>query len=372
MSSAPDVAEGAPRPFTLVAELTYRCPLRCAYCSNPVTTLQRSTELGVDDWQRVIGEAEALGVVHVHFTGGEPLLHGQLETLVATARSANLYVNLITSGVPLSRARLASLRDAGLEHVQLSFQAATPELGRHIAGLDALEQKLRVAGWVRELGMALTVNVVLHRQNAHELPALLRLAEGLHPSRIEIANAQYLGWALKNRAGLLPSAAQLEQARKLVAETRERLRGEIDILFVLPDYHAGRARACMQGWAQRYLIVTPDGLLLPCQAARDLADLQFDDVRSAPLAELWAKSPALQRFRGDSWLPQPCRACDERHRDFGGCRCQAFQLTGDESAADPACRLTPAHELVLSARRQAERPVGVEPLVLRGPPGYAG
>jgi PqqA peptide cyclase len=358
----------APRPFTLVAELTYRCPLRCGYCSNPVSVEQRAAELRVADWQRVLREAEALGVVHVHFTGGEPLLYPELETLVATARSADLYVNLITSGVPATRQRLQALRDAGLEHVQLSFQATTPELSRRIAGVAALRQKLDVARWVRELGLALTINVVLHRQNAHELPALLELAESLDPSRIEIANAQYLGWALANRAALLPSSAQLEQARELVKAARLRLRGKIDLLFVLPDYYAGRPRACMQGWAERYLVVTPDGLLLPCHAARDVGGLKFDDVRSAPLAELWASSPALRRFRGDDWLPDPCRSCDDRHRDFGGCRCQAFRLTGDAAAPDPACQLTPAHELVRAARRQAERPPADAPLRLRSRP----
>jgi pyrroloquinoline quinone biosynthesis protein E len=359
------------RPFTLVAELTYGCPLRCAYCSNPVSVTQRAAELTLIDWQRVIHEAEALGVVHVHFTGGEPLLHPELEALVASARSADLYVNLITSGVPLKRERLQALRDAGLEHVQLSLQAATPELARQIAGVAALEQKTNVARWVRELGLALTINVVLHRQNAPELSALLELAERLEPSRIEIANAQYLGWALENRAALLPSSAQLEQARAQVDAARLRLRGKIDLLFVLPDYHAGRPRACMQGWAQRYLIVTPDGLLLPCQAARDIADLQFDDVRNAPLGELWSNSPALCRFRGEAWLPEPCRSCDERERDFAGCRCQAFRLTGDAGAPDPACHLTPAHALLRAAREHAERPLATEPLHLRRPPRYA-
>lgn len=359
------------RPFTLVAELTYRCPLRCAYCSNPVEIAQRASELAVAEWQRVLREAEALGVVHVHFTGGEPLLYPELETLIASARSVGLYVNLITSGLPLTHSRLIALRDAGLEHVQISLQAVTTELAQQIAGVAVLPQKLQAARWVRELGMALTINVVLHRQNAHELPELLALAESLEPSRIEIANAQYLGWALLNREALLPSSAQLERARELVGAVRERLRGKTDVLFVLPDYHAGKPRACMQGWAQRYLVVTPDGLLLPCQAARDLPQLEFDDVRSAPLAELWSRSPALERFRGEAWLPELCRSCDERERDFGGCRCQAFRLTGDASAPDPACQLTPAHDLILAARKQAERPLASDTLTLRRPPRYA-
>jgi PqqA peptide cyclase len=358
----------APRPFTLVAELTYRCPLRCAYCSNPVSIQQRAPELGLADWQRVLREAEALGVVHVHFTGGEPLLYPDLEVLVATARDVDLYVNLITSGLPLSRERLVALRDAGLEHVQLSLQAVTPELSRQVAGVAALEQKLRAAHWVRELGLALTINIVLHRQNAHELAALVELAESLQPSRIEIANAQYLGWALQNRAALLPSTEQLGAARALVKRASLRLKGKIELLFVLPDYHAGQPRACMQGWGQNYLVVTPDGLLLPCHAARDVGALRFDDVRSAPLSELWASSPALNAFRGDAWLPEPCRSCDDRERDFAGCRCQAFRLSGNAAAPDPACRLTPAHDLVLAARQHAERPVASDALQLRRPP----
>jgi pyrroloquinoline quinone biosynthesis protein E len=360
----------APRPTTLIAELTYACPLRCAYCSNPVTTRQSAAPLDTQDWCRVLDEAEQMGVLHVHFTGGEPLLFRDLELLVARARRSGLYTNLITSGTPLSRARLEALKQSGLEHVQLSLQGASSATNRTVAGVDVLEQKLSTARWVNELGLALTVNVVLHRHNLHELEACLSLAESLEPHRIELANAQYLGWALLNRDQLLPTLEEIARARELASDAQRRLRGKTDVLFVLPDYYADRPRACMQGWAERYLLVTPDGLLLPCQAARDLPGLCFDDVRSAPLQELWVTSPALNHFRGEAWLPDPCRSCDQRERDFGGCRCQAYQLTGNAAGADPTCHLVPEHALVVAARRQAGSSVAT-PLQLRRPPRSA-
>jgi pyrroloquinoline quinone biosynthesis protein E len=358
---------GAPRPYTLVAELTYACPLRCAYCSNPVSAQQRAAPLTTSDWRRLIREAEELGVMQVHFTGGEPLLYAELEDLVSEARGAGLYVNLITSGLPLSRERLAQLQQAGLDHLQLSLQAVSPAASRRIAGVDALARKRQTAVWARELGLALTINIVLHRQNLAELPALLAVAEELGPERIELANAQYLGWALLNRAQLLPSGAQIDVARAIAAEAKQRLAGRIEVLFVLPDYYADRPRACMSGWAERYLVVTPDGLLLPCHAARDLPGLVFDDVRRAPLAALWAGSSALNRYRGDGGLPDACRSCDGRHGDRGGCRCQAFQLTGDAEAVDPACRVAPAHSLVRRARTSFASPELPELQLRRAP-----
>jgi PqqA peptide cyclase len=358
----------APRLLTLVAELTYVCRLRCAYCSNPVQTAQRAPALSSQDWLRLIDEAEELGALHVHFTGGEPLLYPELERLVRRARDKQLYTNLITSGVPLARDRLLALQQAGLDHVQLSFQAATPSSNLKIAGIDATTQKLEVARWVKELGIPLTINMVLHRENLGELAPMLALAESLEPHRIELANAQYLGWALANRDRLLPSAEQLEHARQLANAARQRLLGKTDVLFVLPDYYADRPRACMQGWGQSYLVVTPDGLLLPCQAARDLPGLRFDDARSAPLAELWATSGALDKFRGSDWLPEPCRSCDERGKDHGGCRCQAFALTGEASATDPACSLSPSHQLVRGARARATGAISSAPLALRRAP----
>lgn len=341
------------KPLTLVAELTYRCPLRCVYCSNPVEHAKRD-ELPAAIWRRVLAEAAELGALHVHFTGGEPLLRPELETLVAAARAHGLYTNLITSGVPLDRARLEALVAAGLEHLQLSFQGASAADAVAYAATPAFEQKLAVARWAKALGLPLTVNFVLHRGNIDAVDAMLELARGLGAERIELANAQYLGWAFENRGALLPSAAQIERARERVRAARERLEN-VELTFVLPDLHAGRPRACMDGWGERYLVIAPDGLFLPCQAARVIPELEFDNVAQRPLAALWHSSPALLRFRGEQRLPAQCRSCPEHERDHGGCRCQAYLVTGNADAVDPACALSPHHQTVVAAQRAAER-----------------
>lgn len=357
-----------PRLLTLVAELTYSCRLRCAYCSNPPHLSARHPAMSTEDWLAVIADAASLGALQVHFTGGEPLLRSDLEVLVRRARERQLYTNLITSGVPLGRRRLEDLVDAGLEHVQVSLHAATPEGNTRIAGMDTSEQKWRVARWVKELGLPLTLNIVLHRENIGELEHLIELAEAMEPHRIEVANAQYLGWALVNREQLLPSASQLEDARRVARAAKERLQGRVDLLMVLPDYYADRPRACMQGLATSYVVVTPDGLALPCHASRDLPGLNFEDVRDKGLTGLWCSSEAFQRFRDDAVLPEACRTCSERERDHGGCRCQAFALTGDVTAVDPTCSLTPAHSLVREVRRQASLDGERRPLKLRHAP----
>ena len=341
----------SPRPYVLVAELTYRCPLRCAYCSNPTQVADRALLTGAD-WQRVLGEASELGVVQVHFTGGEPLLRDDLEALIARAAQLELYSNLITSGLPLTRERLAGLAAAGLCALQLSFQAARLGSSAAIAGVDAFAHKRQVARWVRELELPLTVNVVLHRQNLDEVNQIIALAEELGAERLELANTQYLGWAYQNRAALMPSLAQLDAARTVVAEARARLRGSMEILFVLPDYHGDRPRTCMNGWGERYIVVTPDGRAMPCHAAHVLP-LAFPDLRTQSLASAWHDSEAFQKYRGTEYLREPCRSCDQREVDHGGCRCQAFLLTGDATAADPVCGLSPRHDLVVEARAAA-------------------
>lgn len=341
-----------PRPYVLVAELTYRCPLRCAYCSNPIQVPKRPS-LPSSDWLRVLEEARDLGVMQVHFTGGEPLLFHELETLVSRAAELELYSNLITSGLPLTRERLAALESAGLDAIQLSFQSARPRTSATIAGVDAFDHKLEVAAWARELDLPLTINIVLHRHNLDEVEAIIDLAQTLGAERLELANTQYLGWALRNRAALMPSRAQLESARTRVHAARERLQGALEILFVLPDYHAGRPRTCMSGWAERYLVVTPDGRAMPCHAAHVLP-LEFPDVRSTPLASIWHDSSAFQSYRGTAYLREPCQSCEHRERDRGGCRCQAYLLTGDAAATDPACALSPDHHQVTAARAAAE------------------
>lgn len=345
----------AERPFTLIAELSYRCPLRCAYCSNPVEFGRHSAELDTDTWERVLEQAEGLGVVQVHFTGGEPLLRRDLERLVSKARELDLYTSLVTSGLPVDLPRLERLRDSGLDHVQLSFQGPTKEHALRWASRDTYEQKIQVARRVRELDLPLTINMVVHRDNIHDIARMIEQAESIGAERIELANALYLGWALENREALLPSRAQIDEARAVVAEARTRLRGALEIDFILPDYYAEYPRACMEGWGRRYILVSPDGLILPCHAAHTLPELSFDNVRETPLGRAWASSPALETFRGDEWMTEPCRSCARRELDFGGCRCQAFHLVGRATATDPACHLAPDHAIVERARASAQR-----------------
>ncbi|HEY4185147.1 MAG TPA: pyrroloquinoline quinone biosynthesis protein PqqE [Polyangia bacterium] len=361
----------APRPYTLVAELTYRCPLRCAYCSNPVRLDATGPELDTATWSRVFAEAEAIGVMQVTLTGGEPLLRDDLDQLVAAARARDLYTTLITSGLPLDRERLAGLRARGLDGIQLSIQDTDGEAAAHIAGQDALAQKRAVAAWAAEVGLPLTLNVVLHRQNLPRLATFIALAEEWGAERLELAHVQYLGWALANRAALLPTAAMIAEARAEVARARERLGRRMEILAVLPDYFADQPRGCMEGWGRRYLVVAPDGRVLPCHAAHTLPGFTFDTVTTRSIADIWAHSDAFNRFRGEAWMPEPCRSCAQRTVDFGGCRCQAYHLTGDAAATDPACALAPQHDLVLRARDDSEAQAVGAPLVpvrLRRPP----
>jgi PqqA peptide cyclase len=358
----------APRPYTLVAELSYRCPLSCGYCSNPLELDRHTRELDTATWTRVLGEAAGLGILQVNLTGGEPLVRDDLEELVAASRKNDLYTNLITSGVPLPAERLARLRAAGLDSLQLSVQDTDGEGGKWIAGRDCLPAKLEVAAAARALGIPMTLNVVLHRGNIGRVADFVALAERVGAERLELANTQYLGWALLNRDALMPSREQLATARAAALAASDRLRGKIEILFVRPDYYADRPRACMDGWARRYVVVTPDGTALPCHQAGSITTLSFENVRDRSLGDIWNDSPAFQAFRGEAWMPDPCRTCDERERDFGGCRCQAFALTGDAAATDPACDRAPQHDLVLAARlhaARAEAPAAPPPIRLR-------
>ncbi len=344
---------GTEPPYTLVAELTYRCPLRCAYCSNP--TSASGSEIDADTWLRVIDEAEDLGVVAVHFTGGEPLLFDDLERLVARSRKRGLYTSLVTSGVPLTRDRLAHLADFGLDHVQVSLQSTRPDRGATVAGLDALGDKREVCRWVVDLGVPLTVNFVLHRHNIDEIEDIAAFSEEVGADRLELANAQWLGFALRNRDALLPSAAQIARARDAVNRVRRSRTTGMQIAFILPDHHAGRPRACMDGWARRYLVIAPDGVALPCHAARSLP-FPAPSVTDRALSQIWHHDDLFRAFRGDAWMPDTCRSCEHKDRDFGGCRCQAFELTGDPYAVDPACERSPSHALVRGALAEAERP----------------
>jgi len=338
----------------MLAELTHRCPLRCPYCSNPLELSRASAELDTASWKRVLGEAAALGVLQVHFSGGEPLARRDLTELVRHATEAGLYGNLITSGIHLDSGRLNELVEAGLEHVQLSFQDADIASGDRIAGLaGSQEAKRRAARLVREAGLPLTVNAVVHRQNLDRLDEIIGMAAALGADRLEVAHVQYYGWALRNRAALLPTRGQLDAATATVEDARARLAGVLVIDYVVPDYYAHRPKACMGGWGRRFLNVTPAGKVLPCHAAETLPGLDFPTVAEAGLSDIWYRSAAFERFRGTEWMPEPCRSCDRREIDWGGCRCQAYALTGDAERTDPACALAPDHGLLVEARQDA-------------------
>ena len=345
------------RPFGLLAELTYRCPLSCAYCSNPLNLADYGDELTTAEWQRVLAEAQELGVLQLHLSGGEPLQRRDVVEIVNSANELGLYTNLITSALGLSRRRAEQLRAAGLDHVQISIQANEPAVSDRIAGTPSFERKIEAARMVKELGWPLTVNVVLHRHNIDRVADMLRLAEELKADRIELANTQYYGWAWRNRAALLPSKAQLERAEAVERAARVRLEGRMDVIYVLPDYYSQYPKPCMGGWGKRQLTVAPNGDALPCPAAHALP-LPRASVREDSLAWIWTESPLFQRFRGTDWMPLPCRSCDRREIDFGGCRCQAFQLTGDAARTDPVCHLSPDHGIVAEAVRAANEGTG--------------
>jgi len=334
-------------PYSLVAELSYKCPLACAYCSNPLDFTAYREELATMEWARVFREAAALGVVQLHLSGGEPLVRRDLEALVGAAHDAKLYTHLVTSGIPLDAERLDALVRSGLDAVQLSLQGTNEDVTEKIAGLRCHARKLEVARAVRAAGLPLTINVVLHRHNAHDVRAIIALAASLGARRVELANVQFLGWALKNRAALMPD--DVEDVRAAADEARATHAGKMEIVLVLPDYHRGRPRACMGGWAASTIVVTPAGTALPCHAAASIASLEFPSVREHALEWIWLKSAAFNAFRGEEWMQDPCKSCPERERDFGGCRCQAFALTGDASRTDPACELSPDHPIVRDA-----------------------
>ena len=336
-------------PLALLAELTHRCPLRCPYCSNPVDLARASAELGTAEWKRVLAEAATLGVLQVHFSGGEPLVRADLDELVAEAARLGLYSNLITSAVLAEPGRMQALASAGLDHVQISVQDADPASADRIGGLkDAHRRKLLVAAQVREAGLALTLNAPVHRQNLDRLEAIIDLAVELGAHRLEVAHVQYYGWALANRAALMPSRSQLDRATEIVTAARVRLKGVLAIDYVVPDYYAARPKACMGGWGRQFLVVNPLGQVLPCHAAPSIPGLVFENVRDRPLAAIWADSPAFEAYRGTAWMAEPCRTCDRREIDWGGCRCQAMALVGNAGATDPACARSPDHAAMVS------------------------
>ena len=353
-------------PLALIAEITHRCPLHCVYCSNPLEMQKAAAELPTAEWVRVFQEAGRLGALHAHFTGGEPLARVDLTELIAGARTAGLYVNLITSGIGLTEKRLAALVEAGLEHIQISFQGSREELADEIAGSKSHAYKLQLSRAIRQFKLAFTVNVVVHRQNLDHLTEIIAMVEQLAPDRLEIANVQYYGWALENRAALLPTREQLERSQVTVSGAEQRLSGRMRIDYVAPDYYARYPKACMGGWGRRLILIDPAGNALPCHAAGVIPGMQFDSVKEKSLEWIWRESAAFQKFRGDAWMPEPCHSCDRREEDFGGCRCQALLLTGDAAATDPVCSLAPGRHLVDEVLTQinsdaAPAPIG-EPL----------
>jgi PqqA peptide cyclase len=329
------------KPLALVAELTHRCPLHCVYCSNPVELAARSIELSTEVWTRVFREAAALGVLQADFTGGEPLARTDIVDLVRAARDASLYVSLITSGLPLDEAKLAALVAAGLDHFQLSFQGAHESIAEEISGTRTHTQKLRVLDWVKQHRIGLTLNFVIHRQNIHELPDMIALVEQIQPGTVEFASVQYYGYGLANRANLMPTREQLDGCVALIKAAEERFKGKTRIVFVVPDYYARYPKPCVGGWGRKLMLVSPDGKALPCHAASTLPGMHFENVREKSLGEIWHDSEAFQKFRGTDWMQEPCRTCDRREVDFGGCRCQAMALAGDAAATDPVCTLSP-------------------------------
>jgi pyrroloquinoline quinone biosynthesis protein E len=384
----------APRPYALLAEITYRCPLHCPYCSNPThncratasvadsdfgrrsdrptnadavasavpngqKTLQATRALGTghatanngelptDEWKRVIREAAELGVLQIGFSGGEPLVRRDLADLVRAAREANLYTNLITSGIGLDKDRVRALREGGLDSVQLSFQSDTADLADEIAGAQAHRRKLDAAVKIRAAGIPLSLNFVIHRHNIDRLSKMIGLAESLQAQRVELANTQFYGWAFLNRAALFPTREQVIRAREIATAAKARLAGKIDIFYVLPDYYETRPKPCLNGWGQRYLTVNPVGDVLPCPTASSaIPDLRFENVRARALDWIWCESESFNRFRGTEWMPEPCRSCPQREVDFGGCRCQAALLTGNAANTDPVCDLSPNRSVV--------------------------
>lgn len=343
----------APSPLNLIAELTYRCPLQCPYCSNPIAFRERREALTADEWGRIFEEAASLGVVHVGLTGGEPSVRTDLEEILERAVAADLYTHLVTAGTPLSPDRLTALAERGLRSVQVSIQDATAETSDRIAGTRSFDEKLRICERTRELGLALTLNCVLHRENLDRVGDVIALAEGLDADRLELANTQYHGWALENRAALMPTRDQLVRASNVVKEAQARQTkagGGPAMLFVLPDYFSDRPKPCMGGWGQLAMVVDPTGRLLPCHEAGEIPSLEFWNVKDRSVEECFLEAPGMRAYRGTEWMSEPCKSCPKREVDFGGCRCQAYRLLGDASLTDPACSLSPGHEKIVSAR----------------------
>jgi pyrroloquinoline quinone biosynthesis protein E len=365
-------AAAVSKPFWLLAELTYACPLQCPYCSNPVDFAYQKNELSTEQWLSVLTQARAMGATQLGFSGGEPLVRRDLETLIAEARRLGYYSNLITSSVGMDEARIKAFRDAGLDHIQISFQASDEELNNFLGGTRTFQHKLDMARLVKQYDYPMMLNIVLHRRNIDQLAQILDMCAALKADYVELANTQYYGWSLHNRDLLMPTREQLQRAEIVADDYRERYKSSMKVIFVTPDYYAERPKACMNGWGKIFLTIAPDGTALPCHAARQLPGLEFPNVRDTSIEWIWNESPAFNKFRGYDWMQEPCRSCPEKEKDFGGCRCQAYMLTGDAAAADPVCSLSPQHDIVVQAVQTANdagqrAALENKPLVFRNP-----
>jgi len=362
--------DGLGKPMWLVLELTYRCPLKCVWCNNPLDyDSYASKELSTEEWKQVLREGRELGALQLGFSGGEPMLRDDLEELVEEAEHLGYYTNLITSGVGLTPERLSALKKAGLKQIQLSLQSAHRTLTDKLVGARVHDLKLDVARRIKAEGFPMVLNVPVFRQNIDQVEEILALAEEIGVDYLEFANIQYYNWALLNREELLPSREQLERAEAAVNRARERLGKRMTIYFVIPDYFETRPKACMNGWGSIHLTIAPDGAALPCQEVRVIEGLEFPTVREHSLEWLWHESPLFMKFRGDEWMKEPCRTCDEKEKDYGGCRCQAFLLTGDAANTDPACAKSPDHHIIETAILGSRKPREHKPLVMRTPGG---
>ena len=357
------------KPLWLLAELTYRCPLQCPYCSNPLEIAQYKDELTTEQWISVLQQARRMGAAQLGFSGGEPLVRPDLEILIAEARRLGYYSNLITSGVGMDEARVAAFKEAGLDHIQISFQASDEDLNNYLGGSASFEHKYAMARVVKKYEYPMVLNIVIHRQNIDQIEDIIKMTIDLKADYVELASTQYYGWSKLNAAGLLPTREQLARAERIAHEYQDRLKGQMKILYVVPDYYETRPKACMNGWGSVFLTIAPDGSALPCHAARQLPGFSFPNVKTQSIESIWNDSDAFNRFRGDDWMQEPCRSCPEKGKDFGGCRCQAFMLTGDATQADPVCDKSPHHaSLVTEVARMTAvslAEVRAQPLVFR-------
>jgi pyrroloquinoline quinone biosynthesis protein E len=355
-------------PLWLLAELTYRCPLHCVFCYNPVDFARDESEISTDDWLRVLREARELGAVQCGFSGGEPLQRADLEVLVAEARRLGYYTNLLTSGIGLNEARVAALKQAGLDHIQLSFQDSTREVNDFLSSTRTFDLKRQAAALIKAQGFPMVMNCVIHRMNIDHLDKIIELAVELDAEYLELANTQFYSWAHINREHLLPTREQLQRAEATTNRWREKLGAKMKLFFVVPDYYESRPKKCMNGWGNVFLTITPDGTALPCHTARMLPGLAFPNVRDMTVRDIWHASEGFNRYRGTGWMKEPCRSCPEREKDLGGCRCQAYMLTQDPAMADPVCDKSPQHGVILDIVEKAQKrqdPVEARPLVFR-------